>query len=652
LSDSSATPGDRGVSARSLLAGTLIAALLGVAAPYENLLISGSPLHFDYSTPAAVFFFFLFLVLVVPLVGLLGRRWRFDRGELVTVYVMAAVACTVPTGGLVCALLPHISAGTYYATAENGWAQLILPFVPEWLRVTDANAIKWFYEGLPRGQAMPVGAWMAPLLAWVPLLLSLYAGSTAAMVLVRRQWVEHERLTFPLVQVPIAMIGEEEEEGAFSQFFRTPAVWIGVAIPLLQYSLRALHNYYPAVPEGIAIWKYYYFWNGQFRLRLSLSYAVMGFGYLLSTKLGFSLWFLGLLTSLEHALLTHYGVPGTHRVQHSALGSSNLAYQGFGALVVLVASALWVSRHHLAAIWRKFWRDDPDVDDSREILSYRQAVSVLLLSGAVMTVWLHFAGMAWWLAPLFLLTTFVIMLGITRIVAEGGLSVTKTPLDAVDAMVGGFGAGSLGHGNLAALGMTNSWASAMRVTLMAAVIHGLRLAESYVTRHRRRLFWAILLAAGTSIAAAVTTVLMVGYRHGALNLSFWFFGQGAATGPFAFTSYHILNAKAATAEFLSVAGMGGAVQFGLIMAAKRWLWWPIHPIAFPVSAMWTTHHLMPSIFLAWLVKTVVLRYGGVRWYRRTRPFFLGLILGHYVTGGLWIVIDGFTGMTGNHLFFW
>ncbi len=42
---------------------------------------------------------------------------------------------------------------------------------------------------------------------------------------------------------------------------------------------------------------------------------------------------------------------------------------------------------------------------------------------------------------------------------------------------------------------------------------------------------------------------------------------------------------------------------------------------------------MPSIFLAWMVKTVVLRYSGVRGYRRIRPFFLGLILENYVPGG-------------------
>ena len=101
-----------------------------------------------------------------------------------------------------------------------------------------------------------------------------------------------------------------------------------------------------------------------------------------------------------------------------------------------------------------------------------------------------------------------------------------------------------------------------------------------------------------------------------------------------------------------MAALGAVAQFLLMFASQRFLWWPIHPIAFPVSGLWTTHHLMPSIFLAWLVKTLVLRYGGVTLYRRTRPFFLGLILGHYVAGGLWIVIDGFTGMTGNYLFYW
>ena len=116
-----------GVTYRSIAVGAVVAALLGIAAPYESLIISGSPLHFDYSTPAAVFFFFLFLVAASPLFALIRPSWRFTKAEFATVYVMAAVACTVATIGLVAKLLPHISAGTYYATPENGWVDMVLP---------------------------------------------------------------------------------------------------------------------------------------------------------------------------------------------------------------------------------------------------------------------------------------------------------------------------------------------------------------------------------------------------------------------------------------------------------------------------------------------------------------------------------------------
>ncbi len=239
---------------RALLVGGVVAVVLGVGAPYENLLISGSPLHLDYSTPAAVFLFFLFFVLVNPLLGWLRRRWLFSRSELVAVYIMGAVACTVPTVGLVCVLIPHISAGTYYATPENEWAAKVLLYVPSWLRVTDEEAVKYFYEGLPRGQSVPWGAWAEPLIAWSLLVLAFFAAMTAMMVMVRRQWVEYERLSFPLVQVPIALIGEEkEEQGLVSRFCKNPVVWIGVLVPLVLYSQRALHNYFPIIPEGMPI---------------------------------------------------------------------------------------------------------------------------------------------------------------------------------------------------------------------------------------------------------------------------------------------------------------------------------------------------------------------------------------------------------------
>ena len=639
------------MSYRAIAVGALLAAVVGVGAPYENLIISGSPLHLDYSTPAAVFVFFLFYILVNPLLGAVRKDWVFNRAELVTIYIMAAVACSVSTIGLVCVLIPHISAGSYFATPENQWGNHVLPYIARWLRVGDEEAVLFFYEGLPRGAALPWMAWVAPLAGWGVLIVSFFASMTAAMVIVRKQWIENERLTFPLVQVPIAMLGDEQtDRGVISPFFKNPIVWLGIVVPIVLYSQRGLHNYYPFIPEGMPISESWYFFNDKFRLRLSLSYAVLGFGYLLSTKLGFSMWFLGLLTMFENAFLHYAGWGGTDRVVGSSLGTPNLLYQGFGALAVLVFSSLWIGRSHLLQVVRGFCR--PTLSDEGEIMSYRQAGILFLSSGLCMSIWCVLSGMSWWLAPLFLLVAFLLMFAITRIVAEGGLAVTKPTMMPNDVMVGALGSSALGAGNIGALGMTYPWVGQMRTTMMAAVIHGLRLVESYTIGHRKRLFWGIMLAALVATSSSIATVLVVGYRYGALNLSEWCFGIGSATAPYSYVDYHLANPAGPSQAFYIMSGIGGIVQLMLTVANARFLWWPIHPVAFPVSAYWTTHHLMPSIFLAWAIKSVVLHYGGVVLYRKTRPFFLALILGHYVAGGLWIVIDGFTGMTANHLFYW
>ena len=88
----------------------------------------------------------------------------------------------------------------------------------------------------------------------------------------------------------------------------------------------------------------------------------------------------------------------------------------------------------------------------------------------------------------------------------------------------------------------------------------------------------------------------------------------------------------------------------LLLAARHYfLWWPLHPIGFPIATTWVTNQIWVSVFLVWLLKTILLKYGGSRLYQRIQPFFLGLILGNISAGGIWFLIDGFTGMQGNIL---
>ena len=71
----------------------------------------------------------------------------------------------------------------------------------------------------------------------------------------------------------------------------------------------------------------------------------------------------------------------------------------------------------------------------------------------------------------------------------------------------------------------------------------------------------------------------------------------------------------------------------LMWARHQLLWWPLHPIGYPIGAVWLMDQLWFSIALAWLLKLVAMKYGGPSLFRPARPFFLGLIIGQFLSRG-------------------
>ena len=87
----------------------------------------------------------------------------------------------------------------------------------------------------------------------------------------------------------------------------------------------------------------------------------------------------------------------------------------------------------------------------------------------------------------------------------------------------------------------------------------------------------------------------------------------------------------------------------LMWARHHFLWWPVHYLGFPIGETLTIIFTWFSIFIGWTLKAIILKYGGVKLFRRLRPFFLGLILGHVFVSGFWVFFDFFTGETGNKI---
>ena len=98
----------------------------------------------------------------------------------------------------------------------------------------------------------------------------------------------------------------------------------------------------------------------------------------------------------------------------------------------------------------------------------------------------------------------------------------------------------------------------------------------------------------------------------------------------------LLALRMPVAFALGLAAICGA----LIYLRYRFVWWPLHPIGFTVSGTtWPIRVSVFSIFLTWLVKLVILKIGGNRLYTRSRPFFLGMLVGYVVGVAISFVVD-------------
>ena len=68
-------------------------------------------------------------------------------------------------------------------------------------------------------------------------------------------------------------------------------------------------------------------------------------------------------------------------------------------------------------------------------------------------------------------------------------------------------------------------------------------------------------------------------------------------------------------------------------------WWPLHPLGLAITWSGMTVHSILSVFITWSIKAIVLKAGGVLMYRRTIPFFLGLMMGYALNVGISFLLD-------------
>jgi hypothetical protein len=285
----------------------------------------------------------------------------------------------------------------------------------------------------------------------------------------------------------------------------------------------------------------------------------------------------------------------------------------------------------------------PTGRDAQELMSYRLA----LLGGGVgllaMTGFLIAAGLGVVQASLFVFVYVCCALTLARIVSEAGAGWAWAPgWSPAQFSVDALGATQLTPKNITMGIGYLQWTSDMRDNPMPHTTEAVRFGQGASLSARaylKPLVFAIIF--GTLLA--FWAHLDIYYTYGAATAKVRPALQGGATGPARQAVSLMVTPTVQDAPGLFAAGAG--FVFSVVSSAlrQRFTAFPIHPLGYALATTNSMEYMWCPFFIAWAIKAILVRYGGIRAYRAGLPFFLGLILGDYIIPALWGIFGMLTG---------
>lgn len=585
-----------------------------------------------HPTCASLYYNVIFSLLLVLLANVLVRRvrpkWSLRQSELLVVFTMLSLGSSMAGHDTLQILLPALGHAAWFATPENRWSELILPLLPKDLTVSDFDALEDFYYGhsslyVPRN-FLP---WLVPIAWWSSFLIVLVFVMLCLNSLFRRDWMDHERLTFPIVELPFAMTRQDGPS-----FFKNRLLWGGILLAGGMDLMNGLNFLMPTLPSvhlkmtdlGPSFTSPP--WNALGWLPISFYPFIIGLGYFLPADLAFSSWFFYLFRKAQSVLVAALGYEQTG-------GLPYFTQQSNGAFIALFLLMLWRSRDMLSRAFgavvsgaRQEYRG--------ELMAPRTAALGVLL-GMTYLVWFSMkAGMTPWVAVAYMLIYIALSVMITRMRAELGPPAHEVlGIGANVTLLTLVGASHLTPGTLAAFSLFNFLNRSHRGHTMPQQLEGLKLAQRSGTPIRSMLV-PLLLASAAGIALGWWALL-----HS-------FYAEGAATrAGFGWDAMNLLQSRLSTSysgtDRAATGFMTGAFLFTALLAfcRQQFLWWPFHPIGYALAMAFGLDYYWMCLVISWAVKVLVLRYGGLGLFRQLSPFFLGLVVGEFFVGSAWSIIS-------------
>lgn len=574
------------------------------------------------------------LLLILINLFLLKRflpKYALTQAELIAVYTMLTLAGSISGRDMLQILTPVMGWPFWFATQENEWSQLFHRYIPRWITVSDSRVLRDFYEGKSSFYKWEnFQAWLGPVLWWTAFIVVLGFVMICLNILVRRQWTRNERLSYPIIQLPMAITNE----GGTPEFFRNKLLWIGFLSAAGIDILDGLHFFFPILPHlpvsylDHDIGRFFTSrpWNAIGSLRLPLYPFAIALGFFLPLDLSFSIWFFYLFRKGQQVLGAAMGLRALPDFPY-------LNQQSSGAWIGLFFVALWLSREHLKMVVRCIFRVRPE--DADEPMRYRTAAIGIIAGMTFLILFCYRAGMSLLIILPFFVIFFMLSTAITRMRAELGPPTHElVNMNSGNMLVDILGSRRIGANNLTVFPFFWFFSGrGYRSHLMPHQLESFKMAENAGV-NGRRLVYAMSLAMILGGLSSFWSLLHLSFKWGMDLIPI-----GHDSGVFSMLQGRLNNPSGTDVPAVGFTVAGLLFTFLLMLMRMRFLWWPLHPAGYALSMNFGIDYIWSCLVISSLIKWLVLKYGGMRLHRKTTAFFFGVILGEYCTGGFWSLIS-------------
>lgn len=570
------------------------------------------------------------LVLNIPLRKFAPRR-ALTQGELLLFYGMQTVACAMASEWID-TITPYIYS--YGLFPDRDRRANVLPYLHDWLFFTsDAGWDDFKSGGKSFGYFWAhLGPWWPKIWAWTGIVSLVSFAMLCINALMAEQWTERERLSFPLVQLPLAMT----DKGGASPIWKSPILWLAFGIIFAIDTLNGLAFLYPTLPSvnvrflgDLSTWFSAPPWNGTGWTPIGLFPFLAAVGLLMPTDLLFSCLFFFFLRKAMQVLAVQLGY------NCSLFGGGGLVpaapyftEQSWGAFLGLFGTALWGARPYLREVWRDVRRGGGARSDR---VSPRLALGGLVVSVAGMGM----LGLALGLPFLFVVGYTALFLAfslaMTRLRAQLGAPTHEMAFMGPNQLVVDFH-GTQGIAPPTLVSVVTTFHFMNRIHRTHPMPSQL---EAMYMGGRARLnatgvFGALILATIAGSVFGHLTRIYVGYSQTPGN------SAGDTTAVIT-TLTHSPRAANPAAMLAVVAGFGVVLLLDLLRFNV--LGFPLHPAGYALAMNFGLDYYWFGLLLAWIAKSSTLRYAGLKGYEKLKLVAFGLILGEFVAEAIWAVFS-------------